>query len=78
MFGVDSDLCKKRSIFDNDSKFVVGVFQIVYDVKTFLKAADLICKKEGYFFHIAVSGSLKAISNMLKIKKFHQMLNLIK
>ena len=64
MFGVDSDLYKKtRSIFDNDSKFVVGSnrkLETIYDVKTFLKAADLICKKrKDIFFYIAGSGSLK-------------------
>ena len=54
---------KTRSIFDNDSKFVVGSnrkLETIYDVKTFLKAADLICKiRKDIFFYIAGSGSLK-------------------
>ena len=48
MFGVDTDLYKKsRNIFSKE--LFVGSnrnLEKIYDVKTLLKAAELICEKE--------------------------------
>ena len=64
MFGVDTNLYKKsRDIFANNKYYYVGSnrkLEDVYDVKTFIKAAKLICQnRDDIFFYIAGNGSLE-------------------
>tara|TARA_B100000886_G_scaffold254170_1_gene179780 strand:+ start:2237 stop:3322 length:1086 start_codon:yes stop_codon:yes gene_type:complete len=64
MFGVDTDLYKKtRDIFSQKGIYAVGSnrnLEKIYDVKTLLKAAELICKtRNDINFYIAGNGSLK-------------------
>ena len=64
MFGVDTNLYKKSNdIFANKQYYFVGSnrkLEDIYDVKTFIKAAKLICKiRDDIFFYIAGNGSLE-------------------
>ncbi len=64
MFGVDTNLYKKsREIFTNKQYYFVGSnrkLEDIYDVKTFIKAAKLICEiRDDIFFYIAGNGSLE-------------------
>ena len=64
MFGVDTNLYKKsRDIFANKKYYFVGSnrkLEDIYDVKTFIKAAKLICeKRDDIIFYIAGNGSLE-------------------
>ena len=64
MFGVDTDLYKKsRNIFSQEGNFIVGSnrnLEEIYDVKTLLKAAELICKtRNDINFYIAGNGLLR-------------------
>ena len=64
MFGVDTDLYKKsRNIFSKKGIEFVGSnrnLEKIYDVKTLLKAAELICKtRNDINFYIAGNGLLK-------------------
>ena len=64
MFGVDTDLYQKsRNIFAKEGTYVVGSnrnLEKIYDVKTLLKAAELICKtRNDVNFYIAGNGLLK-------------------
>lgn len=63
MFGVDTDSYKyARKIFSN-KKFFIGSnrnLETIYDVITFIKAANIICKtRKDIYFYIAGDGSLK-------------------
>ena len=58
MFGVDTDLYKKsRNIFSQEGTYFVGSnrnLEKIYDVKTLLKAAELICEtRNDINFYIA-------------------------
>ncbi len=64
MFGVDTNLyLKSRDIFSKEGTFIVGSnrnLEKIYDVKTLLKAAELICKiRNDINFYIAGNGLLK-------------------
>jgi glycosyltransferase involved in cell wall biosynthesis len=64
MFGVDTDLYKKsRDIFSLKGNYAVGSnrnLEKIYDVKTLLKAAELICRiRNDISFYIAGNGLLK-------------------
>ena len=64
MFGVDTNLYRKsRDIFTNNNCYYVGSnrkLEDIYDVKTFIKAAKLICQnRDDIFFYIAGNGSLE-------------------
>ena len=65
MFGIDTNLYKKkRAIFSKNKKLIIGSnrkLEIIYDVKTFIKAAEIICKKyKNIDFLIAGDGSLES------------------
>ena len=64
MFGVDTNLYKKtRDVFANKEYYFVGSnrkLEDIYDVQTFIKAAQGICKiRNDIFFYIAGNGSLE-------------------
>ena len=64
MFGVDTDLYQKsRNIFSQEVTYIVGSnrnLEEIYDVKTLLKAAELICKtRNDINFYIAGNGLLR-------------------
>ena len=86
MFGVDTNLYKKsKDIFANKQYYFVGSnrkLEDIYDVKTFIKAAKLICKiRDDIFFYIAGNGSLekkyKKETESIKLKKNIKFLGLL-
>ena len=82
MFGIDTNSYKKtREIFSN-KKINIGSnrkLEPIYDIDTFLKAANLISKKyENIDFLIAGSGSLKEkFQNFIEDKKLESRIKLI-
>ena len=63
MFGVDTDSYKHSRRIFSDKKIKIGSnrkLENIYDVITFIKAAEIICKKrKDIYFYIAGDGSLK-------------------
>lgn len=78
MFGIDTNLYKKtRNVFSKKKKIFIGSnrkLEIIYDVKTFILAAKIICKKyKNVNFLIAGNGSLQS-----NYKKYVEKANLEK
>lgn len=65
MFGIDTEIYKSsRKIFSDKNKIIVGSnrkLEAIYDVKTFLLAAKILCKKRNDIkFLIAGEGTLRS------------------
>jgi len=78
MFGIDTNIYKKtRNIFSKNKKIIIGSnrkLEIIYDVKTFILAAKIICKKyKNIDFLIAGNGSL-----LVSFKEYVKKVNLEK
>ena len=83
MFGIDTNIYKStRKIFSNNSQITIGSnrkLEKIYDVKTFLLAAKILCgKKRNIKFLVAADGSLqKDFSDFIKKEKLTDKVSLL-